>query len=60
MFAARKIIFSVAKPFCRNISVTAIRKMPFAKHEIVPDVIPVRPVKIAEINYVSGGDYSIF
>jgi hypothetical protein len=32
--------------------------MPFAKHEIVPDVIPVAPEDIATVNYVSGGDYS--
>lgn len=33
--------------------------MPFAKHEIVPDVIPNAPTDIATVNYVSGGDYLI-
>lgn len=33
--------------------------MPFVKHEIVPDVIPVAPSNIAKVNYLSGGDYSI-
>lgn len=63
MFASvRLIIFSVKQQsVLRNISVSAVQKMPFAKHEIVPDVIPVKPAKIAQINYVgSGGDYSIF
>lgn len=34
--------------------------MPFTKHEIVPDVIPVAPAKVAKVDYVSGGDYPIF
>lgn len=29
--------------------------MPFAKNEIVPDVIPVAPKEVAKVNYVSGG-----
>lgn len=28
--------------------------MPFAKNEIVPDVIPVAPKDIATVDYVSG------
>lgn len=39
----------------RSISSTPIRKMPFAKHEVVPDVIPVAPKNVAKIDYKSGG-----
>lgn len=44
----------------RNLSFSPVQRMPFAKHEIVPDVIPIAPSNIARVNYVSGGDYLIF
>lgn len=40
----------------RFLSNTAVQRMPFAKHEIVPDVIPVAPSNVAKVNYVSGGN----
>lgn len=39
----------------RSISSTSVRKMPFAKHEVVPDVIPVAPKNILKVDYISGG-----
>ena len=41
--------------FVRSISYTPIRKMPFKKHEVVPDVIPTAPTNVAKVDYVSGG-----
>jgi hypothetical protein len=40
----------------RSICSTPIRRMPFAKHEVVPDVIPVAPKNIAKVDYKSGGE----
>lgn len=58
--AVRLISRSFSVPLTRHLSYTPVRRMPFAKHEIVPDVIPVAPKDIATVNYVSGGDYSTF
>jgi hypothetical protein len=44
------------KTLVRNISYTAVRRMPFAKNEIVPDVIPEAPKEVAKVNYISGGN----
>ncbi|KAL7014700.1 hypothetical protein ACKWTF_016076 [Chironomus riparius] len=38
----------------RSISYTPVRKMPFKKHEVVPDVIPTAPTNVAKVDYVSG------
>lgn len=62
MLPARLIAISRNLPYqlVRNLSCTPVRKMPFVKHEVVPDVIPVAPKAIAKVDYVSGGNYSIF
>lgn len=46
---------SIPTQLVRNLSYSPIRRMPFAKHEIVPDVVPVAPKNIATVSYISGG-----
>lgn len=59
--AFRLISRNIIKPqINRHLSVTGIRKMPFTKHEVVPDVVSVAPSGILKIDYVSGGDYTTF
>lgn len=46
--------------FVRSLSYTPIRKMPFSKHEVVPDVIPTAPKNVAKVEYKSGGEKKYF
>jgi hypothetical protein len=60
MFAGRLFSRTLKhQQFVRNLSFTTVFRMPFAKHEIVPDVIKVAPKDIAKVDYISGGDYLI-
>ncbi|XP_070496088.1 protein D2-like [Chironomus tepperi] len=55
MLPARLLIRNAIQyQFVRSISYTPIRKMPFTKHEVVPDVIPTAPTNVAKVDYVSG------
>jgi hypothetical protein len=58
--AFRLISRSIKPQLTRQLSVTAIKRMPFTKHEVVPDVVSQAPSKILKIDYVSGGDYTTF